>query len=329
MSRFLLPFSLAYRTGCLLNNFLVDRGVRRSFPSPLPLVSVGNISFGGTEKTPLAVEILAFYLERGMKPALISRGYKGKWERNGGVLSDGKNMKGTWREAGDEPFMVAAALPRAGVYVGKHRLRSLQKAKADGFEIGVLDDGFQYRVLRRDLDVVLFDPREKNLLRESPRSLRRADIVLVKDDAGTAARSLVRKLAPRAAVFAYSVQTRGVFSLKDRTPVTRSDLDNKRRLAFCAIARPERFLSLLRKEGLEPHLFLRFPDHHPFPPASIRKILNAARRSRAQCLLTTEKDAVKLKSLEKAAGLPTVFLKIGLEVEKDFYKILNSRPWRN
>ena len=135
--RFMQPvihfFSLLHRLGCRIRNALYDKGLLAPADAPLPVVSVGNISFGGSEKTPLAQEILRHLLDKGIKPALVTRGYRGRWERTGGVLSQGRGLLGDWREAGDEPFMVALNLPAAGVYVGRDRLASCRLAKADGF----------------------------------------------------------------------------------------------------------------------------------------------------------------------------------------------------
>src|SRR4030042_1951907 len=138
----LLVYSFFSRRLSRIKNFLYDRGVFKPRRAPLPVISVGNISLGGTEKTPLAMELLSGLLALGRRPALISRGYKGRWEKTGGVLSDGRSILGTWQDAGDEPCLIARSFPAVGVYVGKNRLTSCRRAAGAGVDIAGLDDGF-------------------------------------------------------------------------------------------------------------------------------------------------------------------------------------------
>ena len=125
----LLAFSPLSRLACRTKDVLYKRGLLKARKAPLPTVSVGNLSFGGTEKTPLAMELIAHLVRMGHRPAFVSRGYRGSWERNGGILSDGAALLGTWEDGGDEPFMVARRFPKAGVFVGKDRLASCLKAR--------------------------------------------------------------------------------------------------------------------------------------------------------------------------------------------------------
>jgi tetraacyldisaccharide 4'-kinase len=133
MNRVLRPLALAYQVGSRINNYLFDSGLRKVSRASLPVISVGNLAFGGSEKTPLVMHLLSFCLEHELKPALITRGYKGRWEKSGGVLSDGVNIYGTWREAGDEPFMISRKFPQAGIYIGRNRLISSEKAAPSRF----------------------------------------------------------------------------------------------------------------------------------------------------------------------------------------------------
>ena len=167
MNRVPRPLAFFYQVGSRIKNFLFDRKVRKIGRTSLPVISVGNLAFGGSEKTPLVMHLLSFFIEHNLKPALITRGYKGRWEKSGGVLSNGKNIYGTWQEAGDEPFMVSRNFPQVGIFVGRNRLNSCEKAKHSGFTLVLLDDGFQHRKLHRDLDIILFDPGERIALRES------------------------------------------------------------------------------------------------------------------------------------------------------------------
>jgi tetraacyldisaccharide 4'-kinase len=320
----LLVFSLFSRLTSRVKNMLYDRGALKPHPAPLPVISVGNISLGGTEKTTLAMELLARLLALGRRPALVSRGYRGRWEKSGGVVSDGRALHGTWQDAGDEPYLVARAFPTAGVYVGKDRLSSCRKAVQAGFDIAVLDDGFQHRRLARDLDIVLYSPEEKVALREPVSSLRRADILFLKSGPG-AAGAIDRQRGRRTGdVFVYSVVARRVIDMRTGDPIPKEELAGRKLLAFCGIARPLRFAETLRREGLEVVSLLPFPDHHPYPRASLEKISRTGRRLGADALVTTAKDAVKISGRDdELKAAPVYVLEVGLEIEPGF-----DRRWQ-
>ncbi|UCE39964.1 MAG: tetraacyldisaccharide 4'-kinase [Candidatus Aminicenantes bacterium] len=320
----LRPLIFLYQMGSRINNFLFDQKLRKIERASLPVISIGNLAFGGSEKTPLVMHLLSFFTEHQLNPALITRGYKGKWEKSGGILSDGKNICGTWQEAGDEPFMVLRNFPHVGIFVGRNRLISCEKAKQEGFTLLILDDGFQHRQLHRDLDIVLFDPDERIALRESISSLRRADIILVKKNNRFHVQSLRKHIPPKAKVFFYSTINKGFFAHPDGIPIPTEQLKRKRFLVVCGIARPERFFSLLEKEELEPLLSLAFSDHHAYPISTRKKIMAAFQRVNADAVLTTEKDVFKLDELYNAGQIPVYYNKLGLHVEKDFYQELLS-----
>jgi tetraacyldisaccharide 4'-kinase len=271
------------------------------------------------------VEILTWLAGRGRRPALISRGYRGNWERRGGVLSDGERIFSDWRDGGDEPFLAAKSAPGAGVFVGKDRLSSCLRAAELGFDIAVLDDGFQHRRLARDLDIVLFSPEEKIALREPASSLRRADVVLA--EKASLARERSRKVLRRLGrePFAYAVVSRGFYDLSSGTPLPAAELARMKVLAFCGIARPQRFRDQLLAAAVEPVCFLTFPDHHDYPARSLDKVARAGRACGAQAAVTTEKDAVKLAGRTDPPGpLPVYVLRVGLEIEAGFYQRLLS-----
>ena len=315
----LLVFSLFSRFMSRIKNILYDRGVFKARRAPLPVISVGNISLGGTEKTPLAMELLSRLLALGRRPALISRGYKGRWEKTGGVLADGRTILGTWQDGGDEPYLIARSFPAVGVYVGKNRLSSCRRAAEAGFDIAVLDDGFQHRRLARDFDIVLYSSEEKIALREPLSALRRSDILLLK--AGEEKVRAIDRMRGRwtGSVFAYSVVARSVSDLRTRERVPAESLAKKRLLAFCGIARPRRFLKQLRGMGIGVVSFLPFPDHHHYPSVSWEKIIRACRSQGADALITTAKDAVKMADRgEELGDTPVYVLEIGLTIEPGF-----------
>lgn len=319
MNFFLFLLSLFHRSGCQIKNWLYNQKIFIPKKAPLPVISAGNITFGGTEKTPLVINLMTFLTKRGFKTALISRGYKGRWEKSGGILSNGKYILGSWPDSGDEPFMVAQNIPRAGIFIGKNRLLSCQKAKRLGFDLAVLDDGFQHRRLHRNLDIVLYDPAEKIALREPISSLKRAHILLMKHGVDPQRKKGIKERFPKSAIFEYSVQNKGFFALgeKERTPGEK--FKEKKVLAFCGIARPERFLSILQEEGIQPLFFFKFPDHYPYPQSSLEKIAKKYQKLNADAIITTEKDAVKIIHNKSFKKIPAYYLKIDLELEEEFY----------
>ncbi len=322
MRPLLLLYSAGSRLVCRIRRARSGRGGGRAKRSPIPVVSVGNIALGGSGKTPLAMELLRFLADAGRRPALISRGYKGAWEKTGGVVSDGRSLLANAAQAGDEPLQAALNVPRAGVYVGRDRLESCRKAAAAGFDAAVLDDGFQHFRLARDLDIVLAGAGDGAILREGPSALRSADIVL---HAGPAPRIPARPDGSAPQLFPYRVVSRGIvpFGGGPDSPVAAPP---EPFLAFCGIARPERFFALLESAGWRPAARLRFPDHHAYPERSLARIAAAARAAACRSLVTTEKDAVKLtERLAAATGLPAHFLKLGLELPDAFFEAVRSR----
>jgi tetraacyldisaccharide 4'-kinase len=320
---FLRLYSLGSRLVCRLRRWAYARGIRRAERAPIPVIGVGNITLGGSGKTPLAVELLRFLQGAGLRPALVSRGYKGAWEKAGGVVSDGSSEPAGAAEAGDEPAMVARAVPGAGVYVGRDRPASCRKAAAHGFDVAVLDDGFQHLRLDRDLDIVLHEPSRGRILREGPSALRRADIVL--SEGPPAAVKGIGK-GPGPLVFSYGVSARGLVPFGGGKRKDSAEAKESPFLAFCGIARPERFFALLESLSLRPSARLAFPDHYPYPDRSLDRIAAEAVAAGCRRLIATEKDAVKLGArLEIRTGLPAAYLEIGLDLPEAFYAALRDR----
>lgn len=325
MKLLLLVFSFLHRIGCRIQNRLYRQRIFKPKRAPFPVISVGNITFGGSGKTPFVIHLITFLINQGFKPALITRGYKGKWEKNGGILSDGKKILGSWQDSGDEAFMAASNLPRAGVFIGKNRMLSCQNARDSGFEFAVLDDGFQHRRLHRDVDIVLYDARDRVSLREPVSSLGRADVILVEEGMDIQEREKMKKSFPQSAVFKYSVESQGLFRLGKKEKESIKGFQSKRIIAFCGIARPERFLALLRKEAINPVDFITFRDHYSYPPHSCEMISKRLQKLRADALITTEKDAVKVAHANALQRIPVFYLKIDLKMGDDFYSMMSSQ----
>jgi len=316
----LQAYSLVSRPVCAWKAARIAAGSKTARKAPIPVVSVGNLALGGSGKTPLAAEMIGYFLARGIRPALVTRGYRGSWERRGGVLSDGRTIFGGPREAGDEPAMIARRFPEAGVIVGWHRYLSCLKAEALGFDLCILDDGFQHLGLARDLDIVLHDPEFRGSLREGESALGRAGILLLpRGKEGESLRRYQRRF-PRLKIFEYAVVPRDVDFGGAAPAVPVDHLKEKRVLAFAGIARPGRFFDLLESLGADVVERLVFPDHYSYPAAGLTRISAAVSRHRPELVLTTEKDAVKFRAEDRIFDdRPLGILRIGLDLPPDFY----------
>ncbi len=321
----LYPFSLVYQAASRAIRRLHRSGALPVHTAPLPLVSVGNITFGGSGKTPLAQMLLGFLSQQGYKPALVSRGYQGRWEKTGGHIPPGGGNGLDWRDTGDEPYLAAQRHPEAGIFIGKDKLTSCRRAREAGFDIAVLDDAFQHHRLRKDVDIVIHSPDRRALKREAVSSLRWADMVLLNENSPPGLKQSLEKKTGGVPVYTYSVRPAEIFHARSGKKILPRDLKAISFLAFCGIARPQRFFDLLNRQGLRPKKTLKFPDHHAYPPSSIQKILHHVHSSGAEAALTTEKDAVKLKSLMPEPGFPLWVMTIRLDIEPGFYQDLKKR----
>jgi tetraacyldisaccharide 4'-kinase len=328
-------FSHAYRLATRARNVLYDLGWIKPRRAPLPVVSVGSLALGGMGKTPLVMEILSQLISRGLRPALVTRGYRGAWEKRGGLLSDGRHVYGDWRQAGDEACLVARRIPQAGVFVGKHRFLSCLRAKAEGFDLALLDDGFQHRKLHRDLDIVIFDPAETAALREPFSALKRAHLILLPEGSHKKNQEKLSRRFPAAEIMRYSASPRAFHPVGETGSPEALDLARfrgSRALAFCGIARPERFFTMLEGLGLVLLDRMAFADHHPYPPSSWRRITEKVEALRPEVVVTTEKDAVKLRSrpdlsaggASPATTMPFHTLRIGLVLSSEFFRAVDS-----
>lgn len=321
----MLLYSWMNRFACRLLDWSIRWKLRPAHAAPLPIISIGNITHGGSGKTPLAMAMLSFLLEKGYRPALVSRGYHGRWEREGGILSLGNGLLGDWEDAGDEAVMTARNVPRAGIFLGKHRLLSCLSAYEQGFHPVVLDDGFQHRRLHRNIDIVLYDQSRQRELRESPSALGRADFLLLNRRLDPEIRSRMKALAPRAVCYSYGAVPKGMIRLGQDHMRPCGDFQGERIIAFSAIAKPQRFFSLLERIGIVPAARISFPDHHAYPEASRQRIRSVFMENGGTVLITTEKDAVKLSTFPMFMDLPVYFLKIELDIDSGFYDDVLAR----
>lgn len=311
---------------------LYRRGILHRWRAPVPVVSVGNLSVGGTGKTE-AVRLLAHHFQScGLKPAILSYGYHGTGEAVR-VVSDGRQVLMDPEQAGDEPVLLARALPGVPVLACPRRERSAELAVRElGANLLLLDDGFQYWRLERDLDLVLLDALRpphrdallpRGLLREPVSSLRRASGILITrcesavPEQVDGLREWVARAAPGVPAWRASYRPERLRHLDGPDAGLRvASLRGLRAAALSAIGNPASFEALLRSLGCDVVPF-RLPDHYRPAAGELGALAAAARQQGCQAIVTTEKDAVKLPALP-ACPLPFYALAVRLEIEPGF-----------
>lgn len=306
-------------------------GVRKRFRLPVPVIAIGNISSGGTGKTPMAALVGKILREEGLKVALLSRGHGGSHEKDGGAKivsrGDGKLLLGA-DVAGDEPTLLAQLLPDIPVIVGRDRRVSGKLACAEfAPEVILLDDALQFWQLHRDLDIVLLDARSpfdngwmlpRGLLREPPFHLSRASIiVLTRSDAISPdelerRKHVVQRLAPRAALFTATHAPHSWIAL-DGTQEPLEALSGQSIAAFAGIADGKAFQKTLELLSLPLKFFREFTDHHTY---NKEEALDLVAQLPGGIFLTTEKDLTKLRDLWPTEETPLWALRIQLAVKE-------------
>ncbi len=320
----LLPLALVsgcWSTGARLHRALYRTGALATTRLPCRVVSIGNLSVGGTGKTPTAAWLAARLRQRGNRVVLASRGYARRGRRTVVTVSDGRLVKATVEQAGDEPFVLAAHAPGVPVLVGRDRALVGQRAvSAHGAEILVLDDGFQHHRLARDLDVVVCDGTQgfgnrwvlpRGPLREPLSALRCAAAVGVVDGPlSEADEASLARYAPDARRFAARRRPIGLRPLQGGRLEPLESLAGARVGLLAAIAWPATLRRTLQALGAEVVAERTFRDHHRYRPRDL-----AGLAGQAAFWVTTEKDAIKL--LPSWVGSARVAaLVIELEVEE-------------
>jgi len=308
------PYALILR----LRAAAYSLGLLRSYRLPCPVISVGNITLGGTGKTPMVAWIADYLMRRGLRVVVLSRGYGGSAQGTIQIVSDGKTLLLSPEEAGDEPCLLAGMLPGLMVVIGADRYRAGQRALEElKPDLCILDDGFQHLRLRRDLNILLLDARQPfaggvtlpgGLLRESPTAAARADLVIyTRSPEGAAGPGLF----PDKPYCWTKHRFSGIVPLIGGELRGFAAAIDCRVMAFSGIADPEAFFCGLEGVGVRPVTTLSFPDHTPYGEAEIAAILRLKVASCSTLLLTTQKDAVKLVPyIERLVGCFAVVLEL-------------------
>ncbi len=316
----LMPLVPLYSATVRWKRRLFEEGRLQAKRLPGVVISVGSVSAGGAGKTPMVLLLAEVLREREYAVRILTRGYG-----RGAKVVERVDPAGDAGRYGDEPLLLArrTGLP---VYVGADRFRAGmlgERMPAGGTVVQLLDDGFQHRQLYRDLDIVLLTRKDADdvllpagNLREPLVTLRKADVLVVRDDEAESLRDLLAMLTREggsAPVWLIRRSLRLGTDGEVRVP--------RRPVAFCGIARPESFFAMLEKEGQRTAATMQFRDHHRYGRRDIARLLEKAKRSEADGFVTTEKDAVKLPAqmrsqLEQVGPLVAPELRVELVDEQ-------------
>ena len=327
----LVPLSfLAILYGWVIKTriFFYQKGIYRTHSLSCKVISVGNITMGGTGKTPFVILLAGMIRDKGYRTAVLSRGYKGEYAGPYGVVSDGENTLLDAVQAGDEPHLLAQKLRGVPIVVGKERWVSgrfvLEQFKP---QVIILDDGFQHLALKRDLDILLLDSRHpfgngrlfpRGELREPLSQMGRADaLILTKAEEGDNINNVRKRLmisAKKIPLFQVRYEPREVRVWGEEKGQACSILKGRRVLAFAGLAQPSSFQRTLSGLGAEILKFEVFPDHHPYSAGNLDRLSREALRAGAEAMITTEKDMARIRFFS-SPPLPLWTLAVGHEFQ--------------
>jgi tetraacyldisaccharide 4'-kinase len=294
------------------------------------VISVGNLTLGGTGKTPMVMHVVGVLQAAGYRPVIISRGYGGKAREEFNLVSDGKELLLDTEMAGDEPRLMAESLPGVPVVTGVKRAVAAEYAISElGADIVVLDDGFQHLPLQRDLDLVLFKAPDflgnkrvfpGGKLREPLSALDRADAFIITgvskanlQETEDFKKFLAGKF-PGKPVFEASYRHSAIVDRQgEKHPIEEI---GERIFVFSGLAEPGGFMRTLSEQGISPFGASVFPDHHPYSEADLADLSEEAATFKCDALLTTEKDMVKLREIP--CELPVFAFRVKMEVSDGF-----------
>ena len=357
---FLKRFSSVYKAIVQLRIRLYDSGMFRRVPMGCQIISIGNVTVGGTGKTPMVEKLAKELSAQGRKVAILSRGYRKKektffqklhsrlenpiTELPPRVVSDGEKLLLDCEMSGDEPYMLAVNLPNVIVLVDKDRVKSARYAirqfKCDTL---LLDDGFQYQKLQHRLDLVLVDRSNpfgngnvlpRGILREPVKNLKRAQFICItkaRHGDTEALKQAIRKLNSNAYIMECNHEPCALLAAFSREQHPLKKLNNMKIVALSGIASPQSFEKSLENLGANIISRARFADHHRFSQQELLDIVNSAKELEADAIITTEKDAVRMIRLDRC-DVPIYFVRIELRFisgEEEFKKCIGQITFTN
>ncbi len=320
--------SIVYCAGLTIYLLPFRFGLRKRSRLKCPVISIGNLTTGGTGKTPFTIMLCRSLQSMGKSIVVLNRGYRGKNEFGCAVVSDQNGVLLTSDEAGDEAYLLAKSLPGIPIITGKDRRITGRKAtELFNPDVVILDDGMQFWQLHRDLDIVLLNAAApfdngwtlpRGLLREPPSHLDRAGIVIVtsgsscSEEAKAAILKRINELAPGRPIYFTNLIAAGLVDLKNDTQLPLSWLDTRKVSLFSAIGNPASFEQTIQQLGADTIKHTRLRDHEQVSMMELTRICEQAADAGSSALITTAKDAVKIPKIVSA--IPVLALEVEMEV---------------
>ena len=351
--RILKAFSYVFGGVVALRYFLYRTGILRRYPLGIQVISVGNVTAGGTGKTPVTEIFARTLAAEGRKVAILSRGYRRKeapwWQRLFTqvvepplVVSDGKRVLRDSATGGDEPYMLASNLPGVAVIVDRNRVKAGRYAvKRLGCNTLILDDGFQYQKLKHSIEVVLVDSTNpfgngnllpRGILREPVRNIRRADIIFLTKCRGdvSGVKEEIRRYNSTAEIVECNHTPKVLKDVWSREEFPLDWLSGKTLCTLSGIASPKGFENSLRHLGARVVWCERYADHHRYDSSEVLYALNRTADMGADALVTTEKDAVRFPRFE-TTPVRCLYLRVAIEIlagGESFTQLINRICFR-
>jgi len=345
--------SVIFSSVVWLRYLLYRTGILRRYPLGIQVISIGNVTAGGTGKTPVTEIFARTLAAEGRKVAILSRGYRLKeapwWQRlftqvieKPLVVSDGKHVLLDSATGGDEPYMLASNLPGVAVVVDRNRVKAGRYAiKRLGCDTIILDDGFQYQKLKHSIEVVLVDATNpfgngnmlpRGVLREPARNLKRADIIFLTKCRGdvSAVKAQIRQYNDTAEIVECNHMPRVLKDVWSREEYPLNWLRGKTLCTLSGIASPKGFENSLRHLGSRVVWCERYADHHRYDASEVLYALNRTADMGADALVTTEKDAVRFPRFE-TSPVRCLYLRIAIEIlagGESFNQVINRICFR-
>ncbi len=330
--------SLLYGIAIGTRNMLYARGGLSVGCVDRPVISIGNLTAGGTGKTPMTVHLAKLLTSLGFKVLIVSRGYKSQGEKAGAIVSDGERLLRGARDAGDEPFLMACLLGKVPVMVGKNRLETATAGiRRFSPDLILLDDAFQHQRLGRDLNLVLMDAEDpignghllpRGPLREPISALARADAVIFTRSrhTGSSPNPELSRIISRKPVFHSTHKTvqrfvlpalckkaiHAIDSSHHNTTTSTATIAGRHLFAFSALANNDAFFSAIKRMGAQVAGTMHFPDHHFYDRKDIESVVRSAHEAGCRALVTTDKDYVRLPA---TISIPVDLIVMGVEID--------------
>ncbi len=325
--------SLLYGLIMQIRNKLYDTHLLPVHPFSLPVIAIGNLSVGGTGKTPFTIYLANRLLQEVNSLAIVSRGYR-RESKGPQLVSDGHGLLLDADQAGDEPLLMAYSVPRAIVVVAERRAEGIELALKSGKpEIILLDDAFQHRAVARDVNILLVnvkEPWKRNLpvpsgtMREFKFNYRRADLIVFTHCSAEDN----RPFSPGLPFFCAKAESEVLRDKQFHIRGGLKDLGKKAVAAFAGIAHPEVFFQDLEQRGMDVRYKRAFTDHYRYSKEDIHFLQSMAESKGCHCLLCTEKDLVKIQNLPDMADDPPLLalsLQMRLDHEEDFLDLIRDK----